>query len=299
MSNVENIKEKANLFREEMRKLEKTSEDVELIMIIAKQEVSEAAEHKFEELRVVEVPKYRQTTFVKFTAICLYNFELGSIQATEKPSNAAKLTLKGLDRTFQAGVQAEFMLCPKTSGGEMSDQDDLEDQIQLLIKPAKDVTNVNIEDKYDGNLRLIFTPKVPGAYSVEVKINGDKLPTCPVTVQVKERELVVVGELKLKVFPGDTLKGLNGIAVNTKGEIVVTDDSHHCVYVFDIDGNCLRRIGSRGSNTGQFLYPSGILFLNDNEILTADSGNNRIQRLNVQKGTMLKSFGKRGRKRRV
>ena len=44
MSNVEIIKEKANLFRAEIRKLDKTSEDVEMIIAIAKQEVSEAAE---------------------------------------------------------------------------------------------------------------------------------------------------------------------------------------------------------------------------------------------------------------
>ena len=45
MLNVDTIKEKANLFREEIRKLEKTSEDVEMIITITKQEVSEAAQH--------------------------------------------------------------------------------------------------------------------------------------------------------------------------------------------------------------------------------------------------------------
>ena len=44
MSTVQTIKEKANLFRAELRKLEKTSEDVETITAIAKREVSEATE---------------------------------------------------------------------------------------------------------------------------------------------------------------------------------------------------------------------------------------------------------------
>ena len=70
-----------------------------------------------------------------------------------------------------------------------------------------------VSKKEDGNLHLKFTPKVPGAYSIEVKINGDKLATYPFTVQVKERELVVVGELDLKFFPGDVIKNLYGIAV--------------------------------------------------------------------------------------
>ena len=205
-----------------------------------------------------------------------------------------QLTLEGLEETFQAGIEAKFTLCPRTSGGEFADR---EDQVELLITPAKDVTNVTVDEKYDGNVRLKFTPKVPGAYSVEVRINGDKLPTCPMTVQVKERELIVIGELKLKFSPGDKPVNFYGIAVNTNGTIVLTDNHGHCVYVFDKNGNCLRKSGGEGSNTGQFWCPSGISFLNDNEVLIADNGNSRIQRLNIQTGTVVKSFGKKGREK--
>ena len=45
MLTVETIKERANLFRAELRKLEKTSEDVERIIAMAKQEVSDATEY--------------------------------------------------------------------------------------------------------------------------------------------------------------------------------------------------------------------------------------------------------------
>ena len=176
----------------------------------------------------------------------------------------------------------------------MSNQADLKDQFEVLIEPAKDVTNVIVNEKENGNLQLKFTPKVPGAYSIEVKINGDKLPTCPFTVQVKERELVVVGELDLKFFPGDVPRRLYGIAVNTEGKIVVADYTGHSVYVLDRDGNCLRKLGGKGTNSGQFNYPAGVSFLDDNEILIADEENHRIQQINIQTGTVVKSFGKRG-----
>ena len=359
MLTVETIKEKANLFRAELRKLEKTSEDVERIIAMAKQEVSDATEHvirmtrqqekqlleslemtrrrrmerinsakqelisklkqmsqaaefaenlvqrrsaadiiqnknnlKLEELRGVEVPKHRQATFVKFTAASQDNFKLGSIQVSKKPAIVARSTLEGLKQTFQVNVQANFTLCPRTSGGEMSDYP--EDQVEFLVTPTKDVTNVTVDEEYDGNVRLNFTPKVPGAYNIEVKINGDKLPTCPMTVQVKERELVVVGELKLKLLPGDKLRGLFGIAVNTEGQIVVTDNNGHCVYVFDKNGNCLRKIEGKGSNKGLFQHPVGISFLNDNEVLISDFTNCKILQLNIQTGTVVKSFGKFG-----
>ena len=248
---------------------------------------------KFEELRGVEVPKHHQTTFVQFTAASrVEDLKLGFIEVT--PADANRSTLEGLEHSFQAGVEAEFTLCPKTSDGKMSKQADLKDQVEFLIEPAKDVTNVIVTEKEDGNLQLKFTPKAPGAYSIEVKINGDKLPTCPFTMQVKERELVVVGELNLKLFPGDTLEELHGIAVNKKGEIAATDTNGHCVYVFDKDGNCVRKTGSNGAKPGQFQEPRGVSYLNDSEILVADDENHRIQQINIQTGIVVKSFGKFG-----
>ena len=113
-------------------------------------------------------------------------------------------------------------------------------------------------------------------------------------MQVKERELVVVGELDLKLFQGDQLQMSRGIAVNTKGSIVITDVTGHCVYAFDKEGNCLRKIGSKGQNAGQFNHPWVVTYLNDNEILIADAWNDRIQHVDIQTGTFVKSFGKRG-----
>ena len=59
VSTVQTIKEKANLFRAELRKLEKTSEDVEMIIAIAKQEVSEATEHVITKTRQQEKQLFR------------------------------------------------------------------------------------------------------------------------------------------------------------------------------------------------------------------------------------------------
>ena len=363
MLNVDTIKEKANLFREEIGKLEKTSEDVEMIIAIAKQDVSEAAQHvitktrqqekqlleslemtrrerieqinsakqeleslvkqihqaaefaenlvqrspgwdiiktrttlkhKFQELRGVEISRHHPTTFVKFTAASQQHLKLGFIQLTEKPAKAATSTVEGLDQTFQAGVEAEFTLCPKTAEGEICNQADLNDQVELLIKPTKDVTNASVEEKGEGNLRLKFTPEVPGAYSVEVKINGENLPTSPFTIPVEEHQLVVVGELDLKFNQGQGFKGPIGIAVNKQGDIAVADYDGHCVFVFNKEGKCLKQFGEKGKHPEQFTNPVDVTFLNDKEILIADQFNNRIQHINIQTEVVVKTFGKKG-----
>ena len=250
---------------------------------------------RFEVLRETELPKHGETSFVKFTAASVKDLKLGFIEIVSKAlPDANQSTLEGLKQTLQAGVAAEFTLCLRTSEGKMINQPDRKDQVEVLIEPAKDVTNVIVSEKEDGNLQMKFIPIVPGAYSIEVKINGDKLPTCPFTVQVKERELVVVDELNLKFFQGDGPQWLEGIVVNTEGKIAVTDIRGHCVYVLDRDGNCLRKIGSRGVNPGQFISPFGVFFVNNNEILIADQCNHRIQHINIQTGTVVKIFGKHG-----
>ena len=257
----------------------------------------EALRQKFQELGEVEVPKHHQTTFVKFTPASLQDLKLGFIRLHKNPANIAKSTVEGLDQTFQASIDAEFTLCPKTAQGEIVSQADLEHQVELLIKPTKDVTNVTVQEKGDGNLRLKFTPKVPGSYSVEVKISGEKLPTCPFTLPVKERQLSVVGELDLKFNQRQEFKGPTGIAVNTQGDIAVVDNLGNCVFVFNKEGNCLKQIGKEGADPGQFKYPNGMSFLNNNEILITDQLNHRIQHINIQTGTVVKTFGKKVREK--
>ena len=249
---------------------------------------------KFQELRGVEISRHHPTTFVKLTAASQQHLKLGFIQLTEKPAKAATSTVEGLHLTFLAGVEAEFTLCPKTAEGEICNQADLNDQVELLIKPTKDVTNVSVEEKGEGNLKLKFTPEVPGAYDVEVKINGENLPTSPFTIPMEEHQLVVVGELDLKFNQGQGFKGPIGIAINKQGDIAVADYDGHCVFVFNKEGKCLEQFGEKGKHPGQFTNPVDVSYLNDKEILIADQINNRIQHINIQTGVVVKTFGKKG-----
>ena len=83
----------------------------------------------------------------------------------------------------------------------------------------------------------------------------------------------VIGELDLNLLEGEQVGCLLGIAVDTEGNIAVTDCYKHCVYIFDKNGKCLGKIGAKG----QFKFPCGMTYLNDDEILIADTNNSRIQ----------------------
>ena len=76
----------------------------------------ETLKQRFEVLREIEVPKHDDTSVVKFTAASVKNLKLGFIETTPK-ADANRSTLEGLKQTLQAGVEAEFTLCPKTCEG--------------------------------------------------------------------------------------------------------------------------------------------------------------------------------------
>ena len=304
MSAVETIKEKANLFGAEVRKLEETSEDVEMIIAIAKQEVSEAAEHVITKTRQQEKQ-------------LLESLEMTRRKRIER-INSAKQELESLIKIINRAAEfAENLVQRRSDRDIIKNKNKLRQKLEELrgveVPKHRQATFVKfiaaLQHNFKlGSIQVSEKPEITVKSTLEggdqtfqvgaeAKFNGDKLPTCPITVQVKERKPVVVSELKLRLFPGDTLERLNGIAVNTEGQLVVTDNSGHCVYVFDKNGDCLRKTGGKGSNTGEFQYPNGISFLNDNEVLIADSGNYRLQRLNIQTGTVVKSYGKKGRKK--
>ena len=295
LEKINSAKEKAeSLLKQMIQAVEFTQNLVQRSSSSHIMQNKETLKHRFQELRDIEMPKHHDTSFIKFTATSVEGLRLGQISTDEV--DASQCTVVGLDQILQAGVAAELVLCPRKPDGEISNQPDLKNQIEVLIEPSEDVTNVVVSKKAEnGKFKVNFTPKVPGAYNIEVKINGEKLPNCPFTTKVKERDFVVVGELNLKLFQGDELHDVRGIAVNTTGKIAITDYKGHCVYIFDKEGNCLSKIGSPGRNAGQFYHPSGVTYINDNEILIVDQWNHRIQQVDVQTGTFVRTFGNRGK----
>jgi len=110
-------------------------------------------------------------------------------------------------------------------------------------------------------------------------------------IQVKERQLELVGELDLQ---NEVLENPTGIAVNNKGLIAVASRDKHCIMIFDKEGKYVRRLGHHGENTGELDGPEDATFMNDDRILVAERGNHRIQQFNVNTGNQVKIFGQKG-----
>ena len=237
-------------------------------------------EKRFEDLNKITAPALPVSSFVKFVSTAEpENLHLGVTAISES-------IVEGLTHDFQAGVEAELVISPK-----LINEGQRTFYIEILVEPTEQLGSMTAFQRDDENFLVKFTPKVPGTYNIKVTINGDNLHQSPFTVQVKERRLEIVGELDLK---GEILKSPHKIAVNSKGLIAVTDWDGHCILAFDKEGKYPRKFGSKGKRAGQLNHPTGVTYLNDDHILVADVGNNRIQQFNVHTGNFVKAFGKYG-----
>ena len=246
-------------------------------------------EERIKDLIETTMPALPVSSCVEFVSTCEpESLSLGFTKFSKTDVQGS--TVEGLDQNFQAGVEAELLICPKTSEGEIRNTQHT-DRVEIHIDPADQVRSLVTSEKEDGNFQAKFVAKVPGTYKIEVKINGQKLAKSPYSFPVKARELNVVGKLDVQ---GEMLQRPAGIAVNSKGGIAVVDSKGHCILVFNETGKFVRNLGSYGDKDGQLKNPVDVKFVNDDEILVADECNHRIQQLNVQTGNFVKSFGKQG-----
>ena len=73
-----------------------------------------------------------------------------------------------------------------------------------------------------------------------------------------------------------------GVAVNQRGDVIVSECSGHCVTVLSPRGERLRSFGTRGSSERQFHNPCGVAVDTIGNILVADIDNHRIQKFTSQ-----------------
>jgi DNA-binding beta-propeller fold protein YncE len=86
---------------------------------------------------------------------------------------------------------------------------------------------------------------------------------------------------------------IGGLATDAAGNVYVVDSSHNRIEKFDSNGAFIAQWGHKGSGPGQFSFgssqdytkpPGGGIAVAGNFVYVADSGNNRIQRFNLEGG---------------
>ena len=132
---------------------------------------------------------------------------------------------------------------------------------------------------------ISYQPQVIGEHQLHILIEEHPIFNSPFTVTV----------LPSFTAPANIIGDLNGpwgIAVREEGEVVVVEQSGHCVSVISGNGE-KKSFGTYGSGPGQFSYPSGVAIDTGGNILVADQCNHRIHQLSST-GKHLRTVGTKG-----
>ena len=146
----------------------------------------------------------------------------------------------------------------------------------------------SLERRGQSQYEINYQPTIKGRHQLHVKVEGQHIRGSPFDVTVK-LPVEKLGAPMLSI-------GVEGpwcVAINQRGEVVVTEWDGYCVTVFSPSGKRLRSFGTRGSGQGQFNGPAGVAVDGDNNILVADRSNHRIQKF-TSDGQFLTAVGTRG-----
>lgn len=89
------------------------------------------------------------------------------------------------------------------------------------------------------------------------------------------------------------LKGPKGLAVDSQGNIYVSDSWNNRILKLDPEGNLIAAYGREGSGEGELSGPTGLAVDAADNLYVSDNGNNRIQKFD-SKGNYIAHWGSPG-----
>ena len=163
--------------------------------------------------------------------------------------------------------------------------------LSIEVVSCKDNTKVECQVMRvgEGKYKLQYQPITRGQHQLHIRINGKSIKDSPYTVVARPS----LQSLENPVRTIGNIQSPWGIAINSKGQIVVAEWSRHCISIFTPEGHKIRSFGSQGSAQGQFSRPRGVAVDRDDNIIVMDSGNHRVQKL-TSEGIFIATVGTKG-----
>ena len=162
-------------------------------------------------------------------------------------------------------------------------------ECELVSEITGTRVSCSVERRGQSQYAISYQPTIKGRHQLHIKVEGQHVRGSPSSVTVKSP----VEKLGTPILTLGGMKEPEGVAINQRGEVVVTELGGHCVSVFSPSGEKLRSFGTRGSCQGQFDGPYGVGVDGKGNILVADFCNYRIQKFTAE-GQFLAAVGTYG-----
>ena len=160
---------------------------------------------------------------------------------------------------------------------------------ELVSETTGEKKDCSVKKTGDSRYEMSYQAASRGRHQLHIKVEGDHIKGSPFPVTVK----LPVKKLGTPIMTISGVEGSWGVAVNQKGEVIVSESNRHCVSIFSPAGEKLRSFGSCGSGRGQFNTPRCVAVDEGGNILVVDGHNHRIQKF-TSDGKFITAVGKRG-----
>ena len=244
---------------------------------VVKQVEEITAEFKAEVL----VPQERAD--IRFSASTPEQF--GKIYSHPVSPERCYATGKGLE-VATVGEQATAILHAIDTDGKECEQPLVNTSCELVSDAGGPTVKAAVQKKEKNKYTISYQPTHRGRHQLHIKVEGMPIRGSPFAVIAMKNLSTPIGTI-------GGLKSPWGVAVNQRGEIIVTEYSGHCISIFSSSGEKIRTFGSVGSARGQFREPCGVAVDGDGNILVVEGDNDRIQKF-TRDGKFVTAVGQRG-----
>ena len=221
-----------------------------------------------------------------FVAAC-QKYGQVSAQGFPDPSKC-HATGKGTEAAV-VGETATALLQALDFRGQPCEEPVLSLECELVSELTGTRTPGSVVSRGESQYEISYQPTIKGRHQLHIKVESQHIRASPFSISTKSP----VEKLGTPIL---TLGGVErpwSVAINQRGEVVVTEWNACRVSMFSASGEKLRSFGSCGSGQGQFQGPSGVTVDGEGNILVADYGNHRIQKF-TSEGQFLTAVGTEG-----
>ena len=195
----------------------------------------------------------------------------GQVSSLDMPDPSKCFVISKEPKEAGVGETSTAVLQVINFKGRECEESVVSPEIELVSELSATRTRGSIERTGQSQYKISYQPTIKGRHQLHIKVEGQHIRGSPFTLTAKSP----VEKLSSPILGVTTPFN---VAINQRGEAVVSEIEEHCISIFSPNGKKLRSFGTSGSEKGQFHYPRGIAVDGEGNVLVTDSANNRIQK---------------------
>ncbi|XP_070572089.1 tripartite motif-containing protein 2-like [Ptychodera flava] len=238
--------------------------------------------NRIKQLITMETEPKTQHDEVVFTATDDIN-EHGILGILQSDVCISKCTVENIPKQLSKGDSAGLLITTRDSTGkQVIPKQPVTVKIQ---KPDASWEDTNVSDNRDGTHRVRVCGQMDGKYQINITIDSQAIPGCPVIIPVIKGLVNTIGS---RGGAKGQFNFPHSVAINKDGDIVTADRGNNRLQITCTKGRFKKML--KFTQFKEPFMPCDIAISSDNTYYSLDSGNKQVI-VSDENGSVIRSFG--------